>query len=401
MKPIYVPILKAKHGEFRAMTHLSERAKQQIIPLFDVPQQDETKGKSVKSHLGGIASNIASVMDGKSVDLFQDKEIRKPIFIDLSQWAPNSQTEDGEHVILYLCNQLEHYGVIVNPIIRYDFFHDPAYVDAISSIFWQKKHRNYCIRLSMEHDTIQDVKADPDYVADQLLNIVEKLLSNPYDICLLIDFRDISSPERSIEKIFDEAKHVIFLAQKIGFSQFILAGASMPISIKDVVEEQDSSALLPRKEMIVWQTLLSENPSLNITFSDYGVRNSNSPDGSKSFSHTNGKIRYTIDKKYFVVRGHQLKSKSGPAKDGFQQFYNLAQKIISSGHYTGEQFGGKSSWGDREIMFHSSPDNNSGNHEKWISIETNHHIETIVMELLEFHQELRELIAKAVGRKIE
>ncbi len=389
MKPLYVPIFKPKQGEFKAVTHLVERVKQQIVPLFDVPQQqDGTRVKPIESYLNGIVSNIANVMNGKSVDLFQDKAVRKPIFIDLFQWAPNSQTTGGEHVMLYLCNRLEHYGVIVNPVIRYDFFHDPVYVSAISSIRL-KKHRNYCIRLGMEHDTVQDVKADPDYVAEQLQSIAEKLLANPCDIYLLIDFHDISSPARSIEKLLDEAKQVISLAQEIGFSQFILAGASMPMWITDAVEEQNSSALVVRKEMIVWQTLLSENTSLNVTFSDYGVRNPNSPDGSKSFSHTNGKIRYTIDKNYFVVRGHQLNPKYSLVKDGFQQFCSLAQKIISSGHYMGEQF----SWGDTEIVFYSNPDNNQGNQEKWISIDTNHHIETVVMELLEFRQEL---IAKAI-----
>jgi len=368
MKPIYVPILKAKKGEFDAVTHLSKRAGQQIIPLFDVPQQDKENAKSVESFLRKVVSGIANVMKGKS------------IFMDLSQWAPNAQTEGGEHVIPYLRNQLERCDVIVNLVVKYDFWHDPAYVDAMKSIRLEKS-RNYCIRLNMDNDTVEDVKADPDYVAEQLTDIIEQLAANPRDICLLIDFGDISGSKPSIEDMIDEAKQIISLAQNTGFSQFILAGASFPISIDKAVGERDSEGLVLRKEMITWQALLSETPTLNITFADYGVRNPNSPDGSQYFSHTNGKIRYTIDEKYFIARGHRL-YRTG---NKFRQFCDLAQVIIGSGHYLGEKF----SWGDEQILLYGNPDEKkTGNQAIWISIDTNHHIETVVMEILEFHLQL-------------
>jgi hypothetical protein len=371
MKSVYVPILKAKQGEFDAISHLSERTKQQIIPLFDIHQQDEKKANSVESSLCKVASSIVKVMKGK------------PIFIDLSQWAPNAQTEGGEHVIPYLRNQLERRGVIVNPVVRYDFWHDPAYVDAMKSLHLEKGC-NYCVRLNMDNSTIEDVKADPDYVAERLNNIVEQLEINPHDIYLLIDFGDISSSRRSIEDI---AKQIISLAQNIGFSQFMLAGASLPTSINHAVREQDSEGLVPREEMKTWQALLSENPMLNITFADYGVRNPNSPDGSKYFSHTNGKIRYTIDQKYFIARGHQLYCTGNK----FRQFCDLAQVITGSEHYCGKGF----SWGDEQILLHSNPDSKTGNQTTWISIDTNHHIETVVMEILEFHLQL---VAKEARR---
>lgn len=366
MKSVYVPILKAKQGEFDAISHLSERTKQQIIPLFDIHQQ-KAKSESLESFLCKIASGIARVMKDK------------PIFVDLSKWSPNAQTEGGEHVIPYLRNRLDHGGVIVNPVVRYGSWHDPVYVNAMKSLRLEKGC-NYCIRLNMDNSTIEDVKADPDYVAERLNNIVEQLEINPHDIYLLIDFGDISSLRRSIEGMINETRQIISLAQNIGFSQFMLAGASLPTSINHAVRERDSEGLVLRKEMITWQALLSENPRLNITFADYGVHNPNSFDESGYGKNANGKIRYTIDQKCFIARGHQLYSTGNK----FRQFCDLAQVITGSEHYCGKEF----SWGDEQILLHSNPDSNSGSQTTWISIDTNHHIETVVMEILEFHLQL-------------
>jgi hypothetical protein len=147
-----------------------------------------------------------------------------------------------------------------------------------------------------------------------------------------------------------------------------------------------------RKEMMTWQTLLFENPSLNIIFADYGIRNPNSIDEFKGGSNANGNIRYTTgDKNYFIARGHRLHE----SDDGFHQFCDLAQTVINSKHYLGKSF----SWADGQIFLHSNPKCNSGSHQTWISIDTNHHIETVVMEVLEFNRNLATIRARSELKK--
>ncbi len=131
--------------------------------------------------------------------------------------------------------------------------------------------------------------------------------------------------------------------------------------------------------MMTWQTLLLDDPSLNIIFADYGVRNPSSGDESKPYPNANGKLRYTIDKHYFIVRGHALNSGLK-----YQQFCNLAKIVVNSKHFLGAKF----SWGDGRILFYSDSECNFGNQTTWIAIDTNHHIETVLMEVLEFNHQL-------------
>lgn len=349
----------------------------------------------VESFLNKIATDIAEVWAAKPL-FFEEKFI----FMDLPQWSPNSQTESGEHVVPYLRNRLEYLRVNVNPVVRYDFWDDPIYISAVKGIKLEND-RNHCIRLDMDVDTVADIMADPDYVTERLSDIIRQLELNPAETYLLIDFGDVSrqlhpieEAHSKIEEMVNNAKHVISLAQKLGFSQIMLAGSSLPSSINLAVKEQNQTGLVLRKEMMAWQKLLSENPSLNIIFADYGVRNPNSNDEPKAsfdLGKINGKIRYTIDNQYFVVRGYPL----GVGLKSHQS-HGLAQTIINSEHYLGSEF----SWGDKQLSLYSNPNYKPGRLQDWITIDTNHHIETVVMEVLEFKRNLASIRARNSNEKV-
>ncbi len=374
MKPIYVPILKAKKGEFDALVHLSKRAINQIVPWFDVPRLAENARKKseehselpVESFLNKTASGIAKAWAGKT------------IFIDLPRWATNAQTENGEHVIPYLRNRLELLGINVNPVVDYTSWDDPVYVNAIKGMRL-KNGQNFCIRLNMDVDTVEDM-ADPEYFVERLSDIVEQLDTKLSNIHLLIDFGDVSSQSYFIEGMVEKAKQAIFLVQRIGISQIMLAGSSLPTSINLAVKAQNSTGLVLRKEMLTWRTLLSENKFQDLTFADYGVRNPSASDEPMPFPNANGKIRYTIDNQYFIARGCPLNTGLK-----YQQFCNLAQIVVSSGHYLQEKF----SWGDERMLSYSKNESKGpGSQTTWITIDTNHHIETVLMEILEFRHQL-------------
>ncbi|MCK4840503.1 MAG: beta family protein [Methylococcales bacterium] len=368
MKIIYVPILKAKKGEFDAITHLSERGIDFITPWFDVPQLDESARKKIEpiqTFLNKKASDLAKAWAGRT------------IFIDLPRWATNAQTENGEHVLPFLCNRLELLDVNVNPIVDYVRWEDPVYENALRGIKLENG-RNFCIRLNMDADTIDDM-SDSDYFNGRLLEIIKKLEIDPSKIKLLIDFGDVSKQSHHIDGMIKNAKQAIYLTRQIGFSQFMLAGCSLPPFISSAVKTQNTTGLVLRKEMLTWRTLLSETPSLDIVFADYGVRNPSSSDESSPFPNTNGKIRYTIDKEYFIARGH-------PVNSGYKykQFNHLAKVIITSEYYLSSKF----SWGDKQLFLYSDPAHKPGSHTTWVSIDTNHHIESVLMEVMEFKRQL-------------
>ena len=62
-----------------------------------------------------------------------------------------------------------------------------------------------------------------------------------------------------------------------------------------------------------------------------------------------------------------------------EQYYALAEMVISSPHYLGAGF----SWGDKRIL-DCSNELFKGNSTNWVGIDTNHHIEYVLAELMEF-----------------
>lgn len=126
--------------------------------------------------------------------------------------------------------------------------------------------------------------------------------------------------------------------------------------------------------MLLWQALRAEYSHLNWMFGDYGVRGPGAAEGTIS-PHTNGKIRHTINKHFFVVRGHsvQLGEKGG-------QMHKLSETLVSSGHFLGPTF----SWGDSQILACSQKKIKPGNSTSWIAIDNNHHIAYVVAEIEEF-----------------
>ena len=64
MNPNYIPILKAKAGEFEAISHLSNRDVEKFTPLFEVPLLDEgKKQKLIKEKKWPVISFLDSVID--------------------------------------------------------------------------------------------------------------------------------------------------------------------------------------------------------------------------------------------------------------------------------------------------------------------------------------------------
>lgn len=369
MKPTYVPIVKARQGEFKALAHLDNRSAQNIIPLFEVPKiTDKERGAwenkglhPLISYLNYKAEKIAAVRKGRFA------------FIDTISWKTNSYVENGEHSLNFLYNSLESNGVFVNPVIGYDRWDDVDYRNAVMALNCQQT-RTYCIRLEMS--AIEDF-LDPNYFQSRIKDIVDSLAIDPKHSCVLIDFGDVS--QTSILDIQTRLESGLSLLSSWQFMYIAMAGASTPTIINAAVKNKDSTGVIIRREMNAWRAIKMENPSSSLVFGDYCVRNPSSAEDIIA-PDANGKIRYTIQQNYFVARGH-----SRQIGNKYDQHYVLAETIAKSTHFLGANF----SWGDNEILLYSKKvTNGPGNATTWISIDTNHHITYVILEVIEFENQL-------------
>lgn len=83
---------------------------------------------------------------------------------------------------------------------------------------------------------------------------------------------------------------------------------------------------------------------------------------------------------YVIARGHS-KQKTSLA----EQNKKLALKIISAPEFRGADF----SWGDSQIVTCAVPGSkNMGWPTGWVAIDSNHHMQTIVLEVLEHQRQV-------------
>ncbi|WP_447887395.1 beta family protein [Serratia fonticola] len=366
MYPTYVPILRAKAGEFEALKQLKLNYSEKIWPFFEIPQlsEDTKKLKALrgsvqlkKDFLNLIANGIRSVNSSPSM------------FFDLFDWKADSYVETGEHVLSYMYRTLTATGTLVHPVIGFDRWDIFDYQNALKSLV-VPEGTMYCLRID---STSIDDAYDVDYFTSTIHDILDSLGLSGKEVIALFDFGDVTN--KSIVSMHADMQHLITAIDEFKFAGIMIAGCSFPIIINDAVKIADSTDLVERKEMHVWKAIYTDM-KIPFIFADYAIRNPKGADGVKAI-HANGKIRYTIENKYFVARGHSKQKGNKGA-----QMYDLARAIVSSPYYLGPEF----SWGDERIEA-CSKEEIKGGPTQWISYDTNHHVSFVVEEVLEYQRQ--------------
>lgn len=365
MLPEYVPILKTKKGEIDALSKLDTIKANRILPVFELPAFSRSirEAKRFQHQVSPTAAYLNEL-----AEMISSVRRKKRCFVDIRAWAPNTTIENGEHIINYTYNRLAHLEVKVDPIINYDFWDDPEYRQAFLSLTLSNDSM-LCIRL--ESDALEDMD-DPAYFLDRLEDIIYSVGVAVEKCSVLIDFRDVT--RSSVVDIQESVEKVLEVLARLSISYVVMAGCSLSPNVANSVAEINSSGIVLRKEMIAWKAIKGAKPGLRLVFGDYGIRNPNVEEDIIA-PHANGKIRYTISNKYFVIRGHSIQY-----FDKGKQCHRLAKELVESPHYMEENF----SWGDEYIKKCSNFEVGPGNSTTWISVDTNHHITSVVNEVVEF-----------------
>ena len=381
MTPTYIPLLKALKSEFESVSKMDKTQRNKTRPLFEIPRigkniieakRFEGSNALTTDYIDEVTSGIAGVWGGRYA------------MIDAYHWAADSTVEGGEHVMSYIYGRLEAMNVRVIPVIGYDRWDNDAYRLAMQGID-VPNGRPYCLRLDTH--AIEDA-AEPDFFTDNVQSILDDLDLESSKCSVLIDFGDVTA--LSVEELVSKTSAMLALLKPFGFRYYVTAGCSLPSSIDQAVKKPDTVGKVLRREMVMWQAIRKENPSLALVFADYGVRGPTSSEGV-GYGNTNCKIRYTIGKHFMIARGH---SSSGPGKG--EQMWGLSQTVFESPQYMGEGF----SWGDSQIA-ECRTGSFKGTAGNWISIDTSHHMAYVVAEIEEFNQTVMAPTAKSAGVSAE
>ncbi|MHA0858227.1 beta family protein [Paenibacillus sp. CMAA1364] len=347
----YVPILKWKQGEQKALEELSINVKQAIIPLLEIPPIDwdfenEVPKKSIDEHLSKIGDTLT-----------RSWGLDNPIFIDLNFIDTSDYLSNGQHPLNFVLQEARNRGVNVIPVTS--FSRELTYQSEVMSAH-QQDGNGICFRLKEED--FSDLQNNIDLLLSQLS--VE-----PSEVDLILDY-EYSNPDqqnRTVLFLTGVLNSIPYLGQ---WRRVVLCGTAFPSDLSSVVA--NSIDQIERTEWIIWKRLIHSGTVKRIlSYGDYGISNPVPFEADPRFINMSANIRYTGDNKYIIFKGRTIKRYGGA------QYHQLAAQVISHLEYSGSTF----SAGDHYIQQVANNDDGPGNATNWRKSGTNHHIVYVVTEL--------------------
>ncbi|MCW2482721.1 beta family protein, partial [Candidatus Symbiopectobacterium sp. NZEC135] len=256
MYPKYMPILKAKKGEFEAIDNLqaNPQVMESILPVFEIPiltkKQRESKKyinirNPVEFFINNNTTSLSKVMRGL------------PMGIDISRWAPNSNIESGEHILSHIISSLEKNNSQVIPVIGYDRWEDDEYSTTLKII--SQRQNNFIIRLNSF--AFEDMIEEEPFF-DTFNDIFSSLDIIPEHCSVILDFEDIT--KSSIVDLNEKVQRAITTLQPYNFRFLSIAGCSISGDINGMVPKRESQGIVVRKEVKVWKAFKKFHPRLKL-----------------------------------------------------------------------------------------------------------------------------------------
>lgn len=346
-KIFYMPILRAKQGEFSAYAKLNQEVKNRIIPIFETKEflysttEETNKSKASEITLKKHIKNYC-LKDKIGFDLKNNIELMKEL-IDLNfNIIPVIELERFE---AFEMNFLKSEKVISNFIIRIKF---PFLLEG-------ELHK--------------------------LKEIFEEY-SDVYHIYLLFDLGDIIEYEQRKTVVQQFKNLIIFIKENRVNLKVIVSSSSLPKNLNSV--EAGKIKRVDKLEFKLFKKIEEKFSDIFFLYSDYGI--SKNTDVDIDFSKTGlgnkilAKIRYTLNEHYLLLKGrNESENKVNHSKIGYKE---LVKKLIESKEFMGADF----SYGDKKIAALPSTKDRTGSHTTLIEYGTNHHIAVILKQLSQYYE---------------
>lgn len=351
---IYLPILKGKRAEFKALSQLSPSVAELVRPLIEIEPvpYDPESGIPEKSY--------SDILSGYGVKLAQAWTHKSPMFID-GLLVDDDDIVMGEiYPLKSAIEQAREEGVHVIPVSSPT--RSKLYQSAVKDIL----SGEICLRLGI-----------PDLMNPQLINsyINDLGLSLDY-VDVIIDLNSSLNSDNVDKMSLMAAGGINNLPNLKQYRSVTLAAGSFPKDLSDIdvgIEE------VLRLGWILWKNLRSMG-GLNrpVIYGDYGIQHPDYARLATRFPSYTASIRYTADEHFLVFRGRVAKT------HGFEQYGDHCKKLIQRQEYSGKDF----SYGDKEIWDYAHDlilkerRPTYGNAEVWRRIGANHHITKVVSQVL-------------------
>jgi hypothetical protein len=353
-KPIYVPILKGREGEYSALEALEPDVRARLLPLIEIPSvpfdfPNEAPAKTLDAHVSPIPDRLKRCWGNA-----------RPLLLDMPWFGDGERLADGSMALGRVLEGCSLLGLAVVPVVAKSS--SAGYLEAAGA-HAGRYGTGICLRLE-EQDFADDVNIDTEIGA--MLTALGGLRPEAVDV--LIDLDDL---EQNAGRVNLVARYVLSSLPELPWRNVILAGASFPEDLSDV--DARSVATLPRLEWSLWTGLKTwasrHRPGL--VYGDYAIANPRIRELDPRLMRMSASIRYTVPDAWLVLKGRNVR------QHGFEQYFDLCQALVAQPAYCGPDF----SWGDFYIAECAARRTGPGNATTWRKVGTNHHL-TLVTQTL-------------------
>ena len=336
----YVPILRWKRAEQKALERVDDAERSLIKPLLEFTPRDY---RAKKSRPHPTVTNVAL----SHIDTIEKVWGGRPAFVDYELLPSRLRSKGGAHPLRELARLGENREVSLIPVATLRMQpHEYLVVREAE----RRMGQGVGIRLKRR-----------DLIADDLPDRVKRTMGavgvSRATTDLLMDYEVTSRGAPAIASILTTLG-----SPQMWRSTVAISGA-FP---KDLTGFSPGEHLHHRADLAWWRSQISKGIAPTDAFGDYTIQYplfSEPPE----FANFSASIRYTTDDHWVVMRGEGVFNDDGP---GFAQWPANAQLLCDRHEYCGPSF----SYGDRYISEMSRQQTKTGNAETWLRAGLNHHL---------------------------
>ena len=331
----YVPIIRWKRGEQKALSELDSTLKDKMTPLIEIPPIDwdfenDCPKKTIDEHLKNLATQIQESWNKPNV-----------IFIDAFQVCLDDDEvmADQSHPLEYIFQVLYNKEIKAIPVTSRERGNN--YQKAVNNII-SKYNTGYSIRLYDE---------DFDDIDSNIGWFLHQFDSNLAEVDIIIDYKYIDSktPVGRMSKLVAGA--ILSLPYIEEWRTFSFTATAFPENLSEFPSGTNGNII--RTEWLIYKKLLTTKLTRYPAFGDYIISNPEYAKIDPRFMRMSANIRYTADDEYLIFRGFSV---TNPKYGKWKQTKDLCQRIISHAKYSGKDF----SYGDKYIYDCAHDDRSTG-----------------------------------------
>jgi hypothetical protein len=345
----YVPVLKAKDAEYRALKAVPPATAEHVAPLLEVPSipwdyEADEPAKSIDQHVQPVVGRISDAWGGRRA------------YLDFALVA-DERMADGRHPLAATFEQAAAVGLQLIPVLSSGA--SPEYAQAVAAAT-ARDGRGVCLRLG------GDDLAGPDPAAtvDGLLADVGGTAA---ETDLVLDLAAIPDNQANV-LVAAWATILRALPRRDEWRTVTIAATAFPQSLSGL--PADAITLLPRTEWEVYQGLVAAALPRLPDFGDYAIAHPEPVEMDPRLMRISAQIRYTSDSKWLVVRGRNTR------EHGWGQTQALSAELMARAEFSRDHCPT-----DTFIVRRAAGQEGPGQATTWRRLGTLHHLVLVVEQL--------------------